>query len=553
MSMATVISLIGGLGLFLYGMKLMSEALEKAAGAKMRSILEFFTKNKLMGTFVGIVFTAIVQSSSATTVMVVSFVNSGLMTLAQAAGVIMGANIGTTVTSQLIAFDLSKIAPLFVMIGVVMMMISKKVKVKRFGEVVLGFGILFVGLSTMSGAMSGFRNSPVIVDMLSSLDNHLLAIVIGFAITAILQSSSATVGIVLLMATQGLLHLDICFFLILGCNVGSCVSALLASLGGKKEAKRAAWIHFMFNVVGSAIIFAILSFTLEPVTNALFEISGGDMGRAVANAHTSIKVLEVIMLFPFIDKIVSLTYKIVPGKDKKSGEEYELQFIGGEKIISPSAAVIDTIHEIENMGKIAITNLQNAMDALLDGDEEKIRIVEEQEKYINYLNHEITNYLIRVNHLELPIADADMIGALFHVVNDVERIGDHAQNMAESAERRIKNNVAFTEKARNNMRELLERDILLLKYSLEMFAHKDQKHMKEILELEDTIDKLERKYQNAHIKRLTKNKCTPEAGMIFTDTISGLERIGDHATNIAFAIMEPSGGEVDLDDMDEDK
>ncbi len=519
----------------------------------MRSILEFFTKNKLMGTFVGIVFTAIVQSSSATTVMVVSFVNSGLMTLAQAAGVIMGANIGTTVTSQLIAFDLSKIAPLFVMIGVVMMMISKKVKVKRFGEVVLGFGILFVGLSTMSGAMSGFRNSQVIVDMLSSLDNHLLAIVIGFAITAILQSSSATVGIVLLMATQGLLHLDICFFLILGCNVGSCVSALLASLGGKKEAKRAAWIHFLFNVVGSAIIFAILSFTLEPVTNALFEISGGDMGRAVANAHTSIKVLEVIMLFPFIDKIVSLTYKIVPGKDKKSGEEYELQFIGGEKIISPSAAVIDTIHEIENMGKIAITNLQNAMDALLDGDEEKIRIVEEQEKYINYLNHEITNYLIRVNHLELPIADADMIGALFHVVNDVERIGDHAQNMAESAERRIKNNVAFTEKARNNMRELLERDILLLKYSLEMFAHKDQKHMKEILELEDTIDKLERKYQNAHIKRLTKNKCTPEAGMIFTDTISGLERIGDHATNIAFAIMEPSGGEVDLDDMDEDK
>ncbi len=293
MDIVTFFSLLGGLGLFLFGMKEMSDGLEKAAGARMRGILEFFTKNRFVGMLVGLVFTAIIQSSNATTVMVVSFVNSGLMNLMQATGVILGANIGTTITGQLIAFNLSDVAPLFVIIGVVMLMFCKDVKIKRFGEVVLGFGILFMGLSTMGGALTSVK----------------------FAITAVLQSSSATVGIVILMASQGLLEFVICPFLILGCNIGACVSALVASLGGNKDAKRAALIHFLFNAIGSAIAFFILMAALGPVTGGILRLSGGNPARAVANAHTLIKVFEVVLMFPFMGWVVKATYKIVPGKD----------------------------------------------------------------------------------------------------------------------------------------------------------------------------------------------------------------------------------------------
>ena len=279
MDIGIVLSLMGGLGFFLYGMKLMSDGLEKAAGAKLRGILEFFTKNQLMGTLVGIVFCAIIQSSSATTVMVVSFVNSGLMNLYQAAGVIMGANIGTTITSQLVAFNLSEVAPVFLMAGVIMVMFCKKPVVNKIGEVILGFGVLFMGLSIMSGSMSDLRNSPLIVNALSTLNNRFLAIFIGFLITAIIQSSSVTVSILLLMAQQGLLGLGICFYVILGCNIGACTSALLASLSGKKDAKRAAMIHFLFNVFGTIIMVVILSLFGGWVESTIMAVSGGNIGR----------------------------------------------------------------------------------------------------------------------------------------------------------------------------------------------------------------------------------------------------------------------------------
>lgn len=553
MSITTIFLLVGGLGLFLYGMKLMSEGLEKAAGAKMRGILEFFTQNRFIGMLVGIFFTAIVQSSSATTVMVVSFVNSRLMTLAQAAGVILGANIGTTVTSQLIAFNLSDIAPLFVMIGVIMVMFCKKVNVTRVGEVILGFGILFVGLSTMSGAMSSLRESPYIVEVISSLDNHLMAILVGFVITAILQSSSATVGIVLLMASQGLLELPICLYLILGCNMGSCVSALIASLGGKKDAKRAAWIHFLFNIVGSMIIFIVLLFGLKPITDTIFRISGGDMARSVANAHTSIKVFEVLILFPFIQWIVKATYLIIPGEDSKDDEDFELLYIGKKTILSPTTATVNAIREIEHMGNAAIENLQNGMDALCEQDEDKIAVVYKKEKYIDFLSKEITDYLVQVNQMELPVADQKMIGGLFHVVNDMERIGDHAENLADSARLRIDDQVPFSDKGIKQLRDMMEKVSRILEYSLDMFTHTNQEHMQEILQLEDEIDAYEKKLQRSHVKRLTKNKCKPEAGMIFSDTASGLERVADHATNIAFAILDPEEATTVDDDEDEDE
>lgn len=549
MSITTIFQLFGGLGLFLFGMKMMSDGLEQVAGARMRSILEFFTKRRFMGMLVGIFFTAIVQSSSATTVMVVSFVNSGLMDLFQAAGVILGANIGTTITGQLIAFNLSDVAPLFVIVGVVMFMFSKKQNVKRIGGVILGFGILFMGLSTMGDAMSSLRESPHMVTLLKSLTNPLAAILVGFAITAVLQSSSATVGIVILMASQGLLNFPICFFLILGCNMGSCVSALLASLGAKKDAKRAAWIHFLINIIGSLFIFIILMFALEPIADTIMRISGDNVGRAVANAHTLIKICEVLLLFPFVNWVVKVTYIIIPGKDATPEDAYELKYIGENTIITPSTVVIEGIRELEHMGQLALENLKRAMEALCTLDEDKIAEVYKQEGYIDYLNKEITKYLVRINGMDIPMTDAQMVGGLFHVANDIERIGDHAENFADSAKQRLEKNIVFSEKGIKQLQSMMELVEKTLEYSFDMFANRSQEHMAEVIALEDQVDEREKKLQKAHVKRLAKGRCTPEAGMIFSDTISGLERVADHATNIAFAILEPQG----VDDTEEEE
>ena len=543
MGITTIFLLFGGLGFFLYGMKMMSEGLEKAAGAKMRSILEFFTKNRFIGMVVGIVFTAIIQSSNATTVMVVSFVNSGLMNLMQASGVILGANIGTTITGQLIAFNLSDIAPLIVIIGVIMVMFCKKQSIKKIGEVILGFGILFMGLSIMSDSMTAVKNSPEILNFLASLTNPFAAILVGFLITAVLQSSSATVGIILLMVSQGLLEFTICPFMILGCNIGSCVSALVASLSGKKDAKRAALIHFLFNLIGSTIFFCILLVAIKPFTNMILYISGGSLARSVANVHTLMKVLEVAMMFPFMGWIVKATYKIVPGKDATPDDEYELLYIGDGSMMSSTTAVRDVIREIEHMGNVAIQNLKTGMEALCMLDEEKMQEVYQKEKYVDFLNRKITDYLVRVNEMDLPIADAGLIGALFHVVNDIERIGDHAENFADSAKMRVEEDVELSDKAKKQLQDMMDKVLTILEYSLDMFTNDNHEHMREILNLEDEIDAEEKRLQKAHVKRLTKNKCTPEAGMIFSDTVSGLERVADHATNIAFAILEPDGND----------
>ena len=551
MRITTIFMLLGGLGFFLYGMKLMSEGLEKAAGAKMRSILEFFTKNRFIGMLVGIIFTAIIQSSNATTVMVVSFVNSGLMNLMQASGVILGANIGTTITGQLIAFNLSDIAPLVVIIGVVMVMFCKEQNVKKIGEVILGFGILFMGLSIMGDSMKAVKDSPQILGFLSSLTNPVAAILTGLVITAVLQSSSATVGIILLMVSQGLLEFAICPFMILGCNMGACVSALVASLGGNKDAKRAALIHFLFNVVESAIMLVILLIALRPFTDMMLHISGGDLARAVANVHSLMKIFEVAMLFPFMGWIVKATYKIVPGEDQTQEDAYELLFIGSGRILSSTTAVLDGIREIVHMGKVASMNLQDAMEVLCNPDEEKIEEVYKREAYIDFMSRKITDYLVRANALVLPLADERLIGGLFPVVNDIERIGDHAENFADSAKARIEHGVEFSEKALRQLKEMNEKTVKILEYSLETFRNRNYEHMREILQLEDEIDAMEKKLQNAHVKRLTKNKCTPEAGMMFSDTVSGLERVGDHATNIAFVILEPEPAVTVEDDDDE--
>lgn len=533
-----ILGLMGGLGLFLYGMRLMSDSLEKAAGAKMRSILEFFTKTPVRGILVGTLFTAVIQSSSAATVMVVSFVNSGLMNLYQAAGVIMGANIGTTITSQLIAFNLSELAPVIIMAGIIMVMFSKKTKVQRAGEVLLGFGILFMGLTTMSTSMSVLKESTQVVNVMGSLDSHFVALIVGMVVTAILQSSSATVGIILLLANQGLLDMRICFFIILGCNIGACVSALLAGLGGKRDAKRAALIHLLFNIIGTAIMYVIISIGLEPVTHFIENISGHNPGREVANTHTLIKIVEVLMLAPFNRQIVRLTGFFVRNEEEKKQDGFSLQYIGEKSVYSPTTAVFDAIQEMGRMGQMAVTNLENAMNALITLDEADIGQVYVVEKQIDFLNHEITNYLVKINETTLPADDAKSIGGLFHIVNDIERIGDHAENIADAARSRLAHGIQFSQSAQKELTNMLELTVKVTNYALDMFLHNNLTHMQDILNLEEQVDQKERDLQESHIQRLTRGECTASAGMIFSDIISGLERVSDHATNIAFSLLD---------------
>lgn len=537
----------GGLGLFLFGMELMSDSIEKVAGARLRRILEIFTTNRFMGMIVGIIFTGIIQSSSACTVMVVSFVNSGLMNLYQAAGVILGANIGTTITSQLVSFNLSKIAPLILLVGVVVMMFTKKEKVRKVAEVVVGFGILFVGLSTMSQAMANMKNEPQVVNLLMSLKNPFLATLMGFALTAIIQSSSVTVSIVLLLANQDLLPLPITLYIILGCNIGACATAMLASMTGKKDAKRAALIHLLFNIIGTVIIYIALFVAGDQIVELIKSIST-DNGRFVANAHTLIKIAQVIMLFPFTGWLVKMTYLIVPGEDQKVGyrESYQLKYIGDKVVFNPATAVVEVVKELERMASLAEENLNRAMNALITLDEEDIEEVYEVEKNINFLNHAITDYLVKINQTTLPIEDLNSLGALFHVVNDIERIGDHAENVADAARQRKEEGVSISKEAQKELGDMLEMVNKIIRYAVEMFAKSDETHMQEIITLEDQVDEKERELQKKHVERLTKGECSPEAGMIFSDIVSGLERVADHATNIAFAITTE-------DEMDEGK
>ena len=533
-----VLGLIGGLGLFLYGMTLMSDSLEKAAGAKLRGVLELFTKNRYVGIIVGVVFTAIIQSSSAATVMVVSFVNAGLMTLYQAIGVIYGANIGTTVTSQLVSFNLSQYAPVFIMAGVLMLMIFKNPTVKKAGEVVIGFGILFLGISTMSSSMGALKELPAIQNLFMSLDNRFFALLLGLVITAIVQSSSVTVSIVLLLAQQGLLPLKICFFIILGCNIGACMSAMLASLSGKKNAKRAALIHLLFNIIGSIIMAVILLIGSNWIEALIMHISGGNLGRCVANTHTIFKVFQVIILMPFMSWIVKLTYLIVPGEDNDVEDEYEMKYIGDGDRLSSATAIPQVCSEISHMGEIAIGNLEKALDALLTKDDKAAKEVFEVEKRIDYMNKEITDYLVKANQISLPVGDRKKLGALFHVVSDIERVGDHAENIAEDVEKLSDMKEDINGMAGDEIRRMQEMTVKILHLSMDMFNLEDDSHLQEILDLENAIDAKERELQDLHVKCLTTGECSAQVGMMFSDLASNLERVADHATNIAFSILE---------------
>ena len=543
--MELIVNLLGGLGLFLFGMKFMSEGLQKAAGARLRSILEAMTKNKIIAVLFGALFTAIIQSSGATTVMVVTFVNTGIMSLAQSIGIIFGANIGTTITSQLVAFNLTGIAPFILFIGAVFVMFGRKPMVKKVGEVLLGFGALFMGISFMKDAMADLKDYQTVMAVLGSMKNPILAILFGTAITVVVQSSSVTVSILLLMASQGLIDLPVCFYVILGCNIGACTPAVLASLDTKKDAKRAAAIHVMFNVFGMVIIGILLAFGMEQFESFILHISGSDIGRCVANADTFYKIFQTIIFLPLSAQFVAMSRRLIPGEDQEE-KEYQLLYIGKQNTFTPSIAVVETTQEIERMGKMARENLNLAMEAFFDGDQKKISRVYEVENQIDFLSREITDYLVKINQLQLPVVDAKRIGGLFHVVSDIERIGDHAENIADAAVKSHEENMKFTKKGEREIREMHEKTMLILQESMEMFTTLDKKNLPDILELENSIDNMERELQQNHVRRMAKGKCLPMTGILFTDLVTGLERVADHATNIAFSILEGGNPEEAL-------
>ena len=531
MSSTMIISMLGGLGLFLYGMKLMGEGIEKVAGSKMKTILEWCTKNRLIGVIVGTIFTAIIQSSSAATVMVVSFVNSGLMNLMQAVGVIMGANIGTTVTAQIVAFDLDSIAPIFVITGVVMIMFFKNETVNKVGEVLFGFGALFLGMSLMKNSMADIKDSVTVMKMISSLKNPLVAILVGLVITTILQSSSASVGILVTMAGSGLVELPMCFYVILGCNIGACTSAVLVGLTGKKDAKRAALIHLMFNIIGSIIMLLILLPFGGYVEHWINAISA-DPKRAVANTHTIFKVFQVIILFPFASWIVKLTQWLVPGEDEQK-EKYELKYISLDSAVSPAIAMIEVTNEIKRMGEIANYNLERSMEALMKGNKDIINEVFEREHEVDFLSRKITDFLVKINQM-LPVSETKNIAGYYHVVSDIERIGDHAENIAEFAQTKLNESIEFSKVGAEELQHMFDVMNKEVKLALEAFTERNEEHLKEIMDLENEVDDLEKQLQRNHVRRMSKNECSPKAA-IFSDLISNFERVSDHATNIAFA------------------
>lgn len=533
MTLSMTMALLGGLALFLYGMKLMGEGLEKAAGDRLKRLLEALTRNPLMGLLVGVVFTMIIQSSSATTVMVVGFVNAGLLDLMQATGVILGANIGTTVTAWIVAgFQATAFMPLVLLIGVAMMIFLKKLKLQRIGQVVAGFGMLFVGMGMMSDAMKPLAESAEFARLMTAFSNPIMALLVGVAVTAIIQSSSASVGILEMLAIQGLVPLETSLYIIMGTNIGTCVTAMLSAVGATRTAKRAALIHLMFNVLGTLVVFILVS--LLPVSTWIGHISGPALQIAVA--HTSFKVFEVLCFVLLRKWLVKLVMILVPGEDKQ-GEGKSLKFLDDRILSTPPIAVAQICKEIERMGDIAIANLTRAMDAFFNKDSSLINEVEQSEDVVNYLNHEITRYMVAAAQLDLPASDVEQLGEMFHVVNDLERIGDHAENMAEYANSRIEEEIPFSEDGLAELRDMLDKTVALFKLSMEAFHTRDQHLLPRVLVQEENIDDMEKTLQQSHVDRLTRGACTPRSGMIFSDMLSNLERVADHATNVAFSIQ----------------
>ncbi len=545
-----ITELLSGLALFLFGMKFMSESLQKAAGEKLRGILNSVTKNKISAVLFGALFTAIIQSSGATTVMEVSFVNAGIMTLEKSVGITFGANIGTTITSQLVSLKLTAVAPFIIFIGASIIMFGKKPIMRKVAEVIFGFGALFLGINFMTGALGSLQDFPVIMGIFSYLDRPLVAILIGFALTVIVQSSSVTVSVLVLLADSGLVGLGACIYFILGANIGSCTPAVMAAWNANKDAKRTALVHVLFNVIGMIVISIIMIFAKDQIINGIASINGAtNYKRFVANADTIFKIFQCIILLPVSNQLVALVRRLIPDSATTGDnlDEKRLLYIGRNMKFVESTALIDTMQEIERMAHMVQENLDMARDALLYDELDNSEIIRKRESYIDYLSHAITEFLVDTNKYQLPLADAARIGSLFHVVIDIERIGDHAVNILESAEKKRDSNIKFTDEGHDEMIDIFAYVTNIYDAAIKMFATSDQSLLGEIDYMESMIDQKQIEYQEGHVRRMSMGRCSIEAGLIFTDLLIGLERIGDHAENIAYSVVEKDKPQGELD------
>lgn len=530
--MEIAIGVIGGLGLFLYGMNMMGAGLQKAAGEKLKRLIEVLTSNRFMAVLVGTVVTMIVQSSSATSVMMVGFVNAGLMNLQQAVGIVMGANVGTTVTAQLIAFKLSDVAPLVVGIGVAIWLFASKKKTKELAEILIGFGILFIGMDTMSGALKPLSDSESFRSLLSGLNNPVVGILVGFGITTILQSSSASIGLLLALAGEGFLTIDMALPILYGDNIGTTTTAMLSSIGASRAAKQAAFMHLLFNVFGTIIFMVALR---KPVEALVLNISPDSVTRQIANAHTFFNIINVVIQFPFAGLIVKAAETLIKGGTE---EEQLLKYIDDRILETPSVAVGQASKEVLRMGKMVLENLDRALESFYKRDEKLTQEVFKHERRINELEAEITKFLVELGGLTLTNKEHKTVTTLFHAINDIERIGDHADNIAEQTQYRIDNNLWFSEGAIEELKLMFDKTLDLYKNTLTAFKLADMNMSKEVIEKEDEIDRLEKKYRASHIERLNAQECQPSSGIVYLDIISNLERVGDHSSNMAQYIID---------------
>ena len=538
-----LMQLAGGLGLFLFGMKLMGDGLEMAAGSKLRGMIERLTKNKYMGALVGLVVTAVIQSSSATTVMVVGLVNAGLMNLAQAVGVIMGANIGTTVTGVMIAINLTAIAPLAVLIGVVMISFIKRNSVKHIGQIIAGFGILFMGMKMMSTAMEPLSESEVFTSLMTSFSNPLLGVLVGLVFTAIIQSSSASVGVLQALGAAGAITLPSAIYVIYGQNIGTCVTALISSVGTSKTARRTAVVHLMFNVFG-AVLFIVISM-LFPFAELVQRIAPGNVMAQISIVHVIFNIVCTAIMLPLSSLLVKVACKVIPGSDPVKSSN-SLAYLDARILSTPPVAVAQLFKEVDRMGQLAKETLGMAMDALITQDNTKVDQIYENENTINFLNRGIAEYLVKINGLDLEDYDRQALGSMYHVISDMERIGDHSENLCELAQTLKKSKQKFSPWAVEQATEMRNRVEAMLEEALQMFASREtQPQMAaDINRREEIIDDATQELKDLHIERLNQGKCSVVAGTVFMDMLTNLERIADHCTNIAYSMTNQKNHEL---------
>lgn len=538
--MDIAISLIGGLGMFLYGMNVMGDGLQKAAGEKLKKIIEMLTTNRIMGVLVGTLVTAIIQSSSATTVMTIGFINAGIMSLQQAVGVIMGANIGTTVTAQLVSFNIEKYAPIAIGIGMVFWFFTKKKNIKNISEILIGFGILFVGMNFMKEAAAPVSEMSQVHDaMLYLSKNPVLGILAGFLITGTIQSSSASIGILIVLASQGLLPITAALPVLYGDNIGTCVTSLLSTIGASRNARRAAIMHLCFNVIGTLLFIIVLS---KPIIALVTSIDPTNVPRQIANAHTLFNVVNVIVLLPFSTYLVKLATKLVPYTEDEDLENIHTTKFLDERILeTPSIALSNTVDEVIRMASRSTRALNSAYDAVKTFSHEKREKTFEYERMINTLQLDITNYLFALSNRNLSDIERIKADVLFHIVNDIERVGDHADNIAEISQFMEDKKVIFTEDARNELDTIFELASKNFYDSITALKTSDFELAATITEREREINILEQNARNSHMARLHAGTCSVEAGIYFLDIISNLERISDHSINITEELGRMSG------------